>query len=95
MESKKNLLSLIDLSIITIRDIIDKREKEDHIDRYQMMISILNQLKGDILNEKIEKDNNGIVAARMLTHNDSVELKNVVMEINKLYCKMCESIIYE
>ena len=90
MENKENLLDLINLSLITLNNTITKCEREEYTDRYRMMICNLKELQGEVLSNSLKEYEDGLIISRMLSHDDSIELKEVIKKVNKLYCNICE-----
>lgn len=90
MNKKLELKILIDTSIMTIKEMISEIKYENDIDRYRMMICMLEEMKQAINDEIFENDNNNIIILRMLNHKDPERLFILFKDIENLYLDIHE-----
>ena len=90
MNKKLELKILIDTSIMTIKEMISEIKYENDIDRYRMMICMLEEMKQAINDEIFENDNNNIIILRMLNNKDPERLFILFKDIENLYLDIHE-----
>lgn len=90
MNKKLELKNLIDMSIMTIKEMISEITYENNIDRYRMMICMLEEMKQSINDENFENDNNNIIISRMLNHKDPERLFILFKDIENSYLDIHE-----
>lgn len=85
MNRKEEFIKLIDLGTSIIKGLKQKPEYHVFIDRYNLIIKELEDLKKAVINEKIITNFMYLNIIKMLDHNDPKELEDIVIKINKFY----------
>ncbi|WP_234121342.1 hypothetical protein [Clostridium hydrogenum] len=85
MNRKEEFIKLIDLGTSIITVLKQKSEYHVFIDRYNLMLKELEDLKNAVMNEKIVTSFIYLNVVKMLDHNDPKELEDIIIKINKFY----------
>lgn len=85
MNRKEKFVELIDLGILTVKELKQKSEYNIFISRYNIMIKELEDLKNVVINEKIATNFIYLNIMKILDYNDPKELEDIIVNINKFY----------
>lgn len=85
MNRKEGFIKLIDLGTSIIKELKQKSEYHVFIDRYNLIIKELEDLKNAVINEKIVTSFIYLNIINMLDHNDPKKLEDIIIKINKFY----------
>lgn len=85
MNRKEEFIKLIDLGTSIITVLKQKSEYNVFINRYNLMIKELEDLKNAVINGKIVTSFIYLNIVKMVDHNDPKELEDIIIKINKFY----------
>jgi hypothetical protein len=85
MNRKEEFINLIDLGTSIITVLKQKSEYNVFINRYNLLIKELEELKNAVLNGKIATSFIYLSIVKMVDHNDPKELEDIIIKINKFY----------
>lgn len=85
MNKEEEFIKLIDLGISIITELEQKKEYHMFINRYNLMLKELEDLKKAVASRKLVKSFMYLNIVKILDHNDPKELEDIIIKINNFY----------